>query len=381
MSECKTTAQVRLYPTPAQAALLRAHCQEYISTINVLVAALDSDMLPDGGKGISTKDFTAILPSAVKNQALRDARSLWKRSLTLGVLPVLRKPICQWNNQNWRMDGDTLVIPMCRDARIEQIAIRCAPVTLEGKPGMLRIKRKRRRWIAEIALTLPAPEPTDGEAVIGVDLGIKIPAVIHILGKGTRYSGNGRYQRAKRRQFYAHRTRLQQAGKVRAVRKSEGKERRWMRDINHKLSRQIVTHAQQQGVGIIRLERLAGIRRRSSQRTARTSRGAQRRQHAARKNNRMKNTWPFFQLTQFITYKAARLGIRVEQVDPAYTSQTCPACGARNKAADRRYVCAECGWHGHRDAVGAINIARGRPDTGRRGDSAVASGSDGGWAA
>jgi putative transposase len=336
---------------------------------------------PTGAKASATKDFTAILPSAVKNQALRDARSLWKRSLTLGVLPVLRKPICQWNNQNWRMDGDTLVIPMCRDARIEQIAIRCAPVTLEGKPGMLRIKRKRRRWIAEIALTLPAPEPTDGEAVIGVDLGIKIPAVIHILGKGTRYSGNGRYQRAKRRQFYAHRTRLQQAGKVRAVRKSEGKERRWMRDINHKLSRQIVTHAQQQGVGIIRLERLAGIRRRSSQRTARTSRGAQRRQHAARKNNRMKNTWPFFQLTQFITYKAERLGIRVEQVDPAYTSQTCPACFAKNKAEDRRYVCVECGWHGHRDAVGAVNIAR---DTGRRGDSvgaAVASGSDGGWAA
>jgi IS605 OrfB family transposase len=373
MSECKTTVPVRLYPTPAQAAILRTRCQEYISTINVLVDALDCDLLPDGGKGTSTKDFTAILPSAVKNQALRDACSLWKRSLSLGVLPALRKPICQWNNQNWQMDGDRLVIPMCRDGRIEQIAIRCAPVTLEqickrwgrravfaavpdsadslpagltflrfavgDAPGMLRIKRKRRRWIAEIALTLPAPEPTDGEAVIGVDLGIKIPAVIHILGKGTRYLGNGRYQRAKRRQFYAHRTRLQQAGKVRAVRKSEGKERRWMRDINHKLSRQIVTHAQQQGVGIIRLERLAGIRRRITQRTARTSRGAQR-QHAARKNNRMKNTWPFFQLTQFITYKAERLGIRVEQVDPANTSQTCPACFAKNKAEDIGGTCA-----------------------------------------
>ena len=95
----------------------------------------------------------------------------------------------------------------------------------------------------------------------------------------------------------------------------------------------------------------------------------------------MKNMWPFLQLTQFITYKAERLGIRVEQVDPAYTSQTCPACFARNTAADWRYVCVDCGWMGHRDAVGAINIAR---DTGRRGDSAgaaVASGADGGWAA
>jgi hypothetical protein len=76
MSELQTAVQVRLYPASDQAALVRAHCQEYISTINVLVAALDSDVLPDGGKGVSTKDFTAMLPSAVKNQAPRDARSV-----------------------------------------------------------------------------------------------------------------------------------------------------------------------------------------------------------------------------------------------------------------------------------------------------------------
>jgi putative transposase len=376
VSELTTTVQVRLYPTPEQAALLRAHSQEYISTVNVLVAALDSDVLPDGGKGTSTKNFTAALPSAMKNQALRDARSVWKRSFALGRIPILRKPICQWNNQNWRIEGKTLLLPLCQDGIVRQTAIRCAPVALDGAPGapgLLRIKRKRGRWIAEIALSLPAPEPTTAEAIMGIDLGIKIAAVVHIIGKGSRFFGNGRSQRFRRRRFYAGRRRLQQAGKVRAVRKSQGKERCWMRDINHKLSRQIITHAQQQGVGVIRLEELAGIRPRISQHTARTSGGATRRKAAkARKNNRMKNTWPFFQLMQFITYKAERLGIRVEQVDPAYTSQTCPACFEQNKADDRRYVCGECGWQGHRDAVGAINIARRHPDTGRRGHSAGA---------
>jgi putative transposase len=72
----------------------------------------------------------------------------------------------------------------------------------------------------------------------------------------------------------------------------------------------------------------------------------------------MKNSWSFYQLTLFIGYKAKRLGIKVQQVDPAYSSQECPACGARNKAQDRTYVCAGCGWHGHRDSVGAINISR-----------------------
>jgi len=113
-------------------------------------------------------------------------------------------------------------------------------------------------------------------------------------------------------------------------------------------------------VGIIRLERLAGIRRR----TARTSRGAK-----ARKNNRLIATWTFHQLAGFIAYKAERAGIAVEWVDPAHTSQICPACFHRNKATDRRYVCAECGWTGHRDTVGAINNSR---RTGRRGHSAGA---------
>ena len=116
-----------------------------------------------------------------------------------------------------------------------------------------------------------------------------------------------------------------------------------MKNINHQLSRQIVNHAREQGVGTIKVEALQGIRKG----TTRTSRGAK-----ARKNNRAQHSWSFYQLTTFLTYKAERLGITVEQVDPAYTSQ------------DRTYVCADCGWMGHRDTVGAINISRraGLPD-------------------
>jgi IS605 OrfB family transposase len=375
VSELKTTVPIRLYPTLEQSALLHAHGQEYISTVNVLVQALDSDVLPDGGKDASTKDFTAALPSAVKNQALRDARSVWKRSFELGIIPVLRKPLCQWNNQNWRIESDRLLIPVCQNGqvgRVGQIAIACSGTEPLGKPGTLRITRKRGKWVADIAYTLPETEPTPATGIMGVDLGIKVPAVMHVIGKGSRFFGNGRAQRAKRRQFYGRRKELQAAEKVRAVRKSRGKERRWMRDTNHKLSHHIVSHAQQQGVGIIRLEQLAGIRRRTIQRTARKSRGAGGRKAAnARKNNRMIATWPFHQLAMFIAYKAERAGIVVEWVDPAYTSQTCPACFRLNGADDRRYVCKHCGWTGHRDAVGAINTSR---RTGRHGNSAGAAG-------
>ena len=196
----KTTVPIRLYPTPEQAALLMAHCQEYISAVNVLVRALDADILPAGA---STKDFTAALPSAVKNQALRDARSVWKRSCDLGRIPVLRKPLCQWNNQNWHAEGEALLLPICQDGKVRQITIRCVSVAPEGAPGLLRITHKCGKWIAESAFTLPSPAPTNGERVMGVDLGVKIPAVVHVIGKGTRYCGHGRYQRVIRRFFSA----------------------------------------------------------------------------------------------------------------------------------------------------------------------------------
>ncbi len=193
----KTTLQVRLYPTPEQGRLLMSHCQEYISAVNVLSSAIDANLLPEK---VSTKDFQAALPSAVKNQALRDAHSVFKRSLELDCLPTLKKPICQWNNQNWHIADGMLVLPVCRDGKTQQEHIRCATAAMEGKAGILRIKKKLDKWIADIALTQEDAPRTSGQAVMGIDLGIKVPAVTYVSGRGTRFFGNGRYQRHMRRQ-------------------------------------------------------------------------------------------------------------------------------------------------------------------------------------
>lgn len=65
-------------------------------------------------------------------------------------------------------------------------------------------------------------------------------------------------------------------------------------------------------------------------------------------------------IARYIEYKAALAGIRVEYVNPAYTSQICPVCGKHNHAKDRKYQCS-CGFHGHRDIVGAVNIRNAAP--------------------
>jgi len=43
------------------------------------------------------------------------------------------------------------------------------------------------------------------------------------------------------------------------------------------------------------------------------------------------------------------------QVEEAFSSQTCPVCGARNRCS-RVYRCRECGAEAPRDVIGAVNI-------------------------
>jgi putative transposase len=115
------------------------------------------------------------------------------------------------------------------------------------------------------------------------------------------------------------------------------KEQRIMKDINHKISRQIVNMAIKEEVSVMKLEKLTNIRQ-----TARTS----------CKNEKHLHTWSFYQLSRFIEYKAALAGISVVYVEPKYTSQHCPQCRTKNKVRDRKYVCG-CGYVSHRDRVGA----------------------------
>lgn len=270
--------------------------------------------------------------------------------------------------------------------------------------------------MAQVGYTVEEPETTELDAlladpnalVMGVDLGIKCPAVSYSTDGKIRFYGNGRENRYKRRKCHARRKKLQKAKKLRAIKRISDKEARFMRDRDHQVSRAIVNEAIWQGAKVIALEDLDGIREGCTKSTPtrksrknvdkskvdsvaesaknamdattnigepvqldlfsesetltkkqrRKKRKLSKKQIAARrKNNRSLNSWSFYRLAKFIEYKAALAGILVIRVDPYKTSQRCPICGEDHKAKDRKYVC-ECGFHAHRDVVGAINIAR-----------------------
>ena len=366
---------VKLYPTKYYSELIRATMAEYITVVNRLVSDATS------GNSIAkttTADVSSNLPSALTNQCIRDAKSIVrkhykychkavlknrslvkKHSNTRVVapsLPVLKKPCCYINNQNFKVNDTNIEFPVRIDGKSKRISVktkmsnRQKSIFSSYKLGTMRIVEKGKSIVAQIVYEVEEPVLFDGENVMGIDLGIKCPAVSYCSDGSVKFYGNGRKNKSIRRQYASLRKKLQKAKKRSAVEKINNKEQRIMNDLDHKLSYDIVKTAKAHHVKIIKLEQLSNIRS-----TTRTS----------RKNNPSLHTWSFYRLAQFIEYKARLAGIKVEYVNPAYTSQTCPICGNVHHTKDRTYTC-KCGFRIHRDLLGARNICSSTEYVGNR---------------
>ena len=124
------TETVKLYLSDTQVQLVKETMYTYIVTVNELVAIAVS------GTSIAkytTKNFQANLPSGLKNQCIRDAKSIVKKynkacreaekknkklekkgcaKRVTATLPILKKPCCHINNQNFKINGSCIEFPV-----------------------------------------------------------------------------------------------------------------------------------------------------------------------------------------------------------------------------------------------------------------------------
>jgi IS605 OrfB family transposase len=336
------TVQIRIFPSAPS--ILKEMGNEYIKTVNSLTEQSEaSGAFPK----LTSRDVQANLPSAVRNQAIRDARSIHKKTKRKGKRPILSRRAYYVNNQNYSIGVDAVSFPVMVDGKVQRLTVstriteREQSLLSSGKLGLLKVVEKSGKWYVQISALVPTEQAT-GDVTMGIDLGLKVPAVVVTSTGKTKFIGNGRQNKYIRRKYKERRRKRGKLKKLTAIRKQTNKEHRYMKDQNHKISRKIVNRAMEEQVTVIQIEKLTNIRQ-----TTRTS----------RKNIKNLHNWSFYQLQMFIAYKAALAGIKVVEVNPAYTSQTCPVCGKRNKATDRTYLCS-CGFQAHRDRVGAINIMR-----------------------
>jgi len=69
------------------------------------------------------------------------------------------------------------------------------------------------------------------------------------------------------------------------------------------------------------------------------------------------NRWSFYQLRQFLTYKALLNGVKLTVIPPAYTSQTCSVCLHIGKRVAKKFTCENCGNTSDADENAAKNIS------------------------
>jgi IS605 OrfB family transposase len=223
-----------------------------------------------------------------------------------------------------------------------------------GLPKEARLAIRKGIWYLNLVFDLPDPIPLSGDLAVGLDVGennLAATSTGKVLGGGKLRHDRDRYLASRRR--------LQSNGSRASKRKLKaisGKEQRHVRHVNHETSinqyasciaagdteRAIVAQALQAGACILRMEDLTHIRAH------------------IKAGNRVRarlHRWAFRQLQNFVQYKAEAAGIKVEYVDPAYTSQTCSVCGGLGKRVKHRFACS-CGNLAHSDVNASRNIAR-----------------------
>ena len=199
--------------------------------------------------------------------------------------------------------------------------------------------RKKRMFINIVFsrdINIDAISSRNGKT-IGVDVGINQVAVT-----SNRQFFNARQIKSKRIKYKRLRAKLQSKGtrsSKRLLKKLGTKEKRFMKHWNHVISKQIVNNCE---AGTIVLENLEGIRN--------VRRG--------RKFNFWLNGWSFYQLQNFITYKANLNGIITIKVSPYMTSQTCSKCGQIGSRSKGFFSCSHCGYSLNADLNASFNLAK-----------------------
>ncbi|MFD6325006.1 RNA-guided endonuclease InsQ/TnpB family protein [Streptomyces sp. NPDC058442] len=366
----KLVVQVKLLPTPVQAAALEATlraCNEAATWVSEV--AFDSGEFTNFV--LRRHTYTEIkarwnLGAQAAQHTIKkacDAYATLRANLKAGNLGrpgshryrrATQKPIAfrptgaqPFDDRmlSWQTDRRRVSI-WTTSGRVKDVAFTAAPEQLATlalyRRGEADLVCRDGRWFLNATCEVPeAPLNTEPVDFLGIDLGI---VNIATTSDGEIMAGRGLNRiRVRERTLRTKLQRKNTPSARRRLKKRRGKEARRARDINHKIAKHVVAEAERTSRGIA-LEDLTGIRQRVRLRRP------QRATHSS---------WAFAQLGQFIAYKARRAGVPVVYVDPAYTSRTCAECGhldQANRVSQARFVCRSCGFVDHADRNGSRNI-------------------------
>lgn len=396
-------SRYRLYPTPAQEAVLLSHCAHarYVWNLAVEQRTWWQPDRPVPGYVEHCRQLTEARAAnpwladgsvIVQQQALRDfhaayaawfasLRSWRNRDATIHPEQRTAAPSPPSWRKRGRREGFRIVAVGPKDAR--RVNRRWGQV-LVPKLGWVRFRSSRSvpaaksyrvtrdragRWhVAFAAVPSAVPAPGNG-AVVGVDRGVAVSAALStgqlLNAPGLRPAERRRLRLLERRMVRQRKGSRRRARTKLAIARLKTREADRRRDWTEKTSTDLARR-----FDLICVEDLdvRALTRSTSGTLERPGRGV--RQKAGLNRGILASGWG--SLVDRLEHKAPS---RVQKVAAAYTSQRCSACGyvaAESRQSQTAFRCATCTWTGNADYNAARNIAAAGRVVAARGGLALA---------
>lgn len=197
---------------------------------------------------------------------------------------------------------------------------------------------------AHVTVQIDEPKQTESVNVLGVDRNVTGHVAVCAIPQTGKVFKLGKECNYIHKKYKNIRRNAQKNGKYNFVRKLKDRESRITKDINHKISKKIVEIAKENNCSI-QLEDLSKMNKTN--------------QYSSESRD-MIHSWSYYQLQQFIEYKAKLNGILVTYTQPAFTSKLCSKCGSIGTRDRKSFICPSCGHIDHADSNASFNIALSR---------------------
>ena len=251
-----------------------------------------------------------------------------------------------WPEQAVAIQGNHLILPMGRGR--ESIVL---PKPEDFVAGSCKLVWNGSENELHVSTEVPVQSKVESDVVATIDLGqIHQCAVVTNTGQALIVSGRGQRSLKRRmNQMHGQLARLQSRCKkgsrrwkklARTRRQKAGRIDRRIRDLAHKGTRAVTDFCATNQVGAVFIGNPDGVRR-----------------HArGRKHNQRMAQWEYGRDLAYLGQKLHRNGTSSFTGTERGTSSRCPMCGHKHKPKGRVWRCANCGFEGHRDLVGSVNM-------------------------
>jgi putative transposase len=374
----------RLQPSSAQEAVLLEHCAHARFVWNLACEqhqhwrpgrASAPGYVEQSRQSTEARKAFAWLAAGsqtVQQQALRDfaqamshffagthRRPTWRKAGVHEGFRIVGRRGNQWNVRRLSRKVGEVWIP-----KVGWVRFRWSrPVSGEAKSFRVNCDRAGRWHVAFAVIPPPIEGPGTGE-VVGVDRGVAVSAALStgelLSAPGLRATEAKRLKRLQRRLARAKRGSNRRMRLKSAIARLKSRETDRRKDWAEKTSTDLARRfdlIRVEDLKIKNMVRSACGTIAAPGRNVRAKAGLNRSIHAA--------GWG-----QLVTRLEDKAAGRVDRIDPAFTSQTCHACGHRdpdNRESQAVFRCRACGHAGHADVNAAKNIAAGRAVTARGG--------------